>query len=130
MSHVTQRQVGRWGSSQMVGGPRWLRPVALIALLALTFVVAQTCQKSHIRLDKNQAIAKAEDQIDFIPERTQIRFLRQGLSSKPFWIVSLSTPGKTEGTFSELAVVRIDANTGKVESVRQQESARSRSQQP
>ena len=107
----------------MAGGPRWLRPVALVALLALTFVVAQTCQKSQTRLDKDQAIAKAEDQIDFTPQRTQIRFLRQGLSSKPFWVVSLSRPGKVEGTFSELAVVRIDANTGKVASVKQQESA-------
>ena len=126
MSHVPQRQVGRWGSSQMAGGPRWLRPVALIALLALTFVVAQTCQKSQTRVNKDQAIAKAEAQVDFTPEHTQIRFLRQGLNSKPFWIVSLSTPGKTEGTFSELAVVRIDANTGKVASVRQQGSATQR----
>ena len=47
--------------------------------------------------------------------RTQVRLLRQGLPSKPFWIVSLSGPGSVEGTFSSLAVVRIDANTGKVE---------------
>jgi hypothetical protein len=126
MTPVAQRQVGRWGSSQMTGGPRWLRPAGLIAVLALTFVVAQTCQKSQIRLDKNEAITKAEAQIDFTPKRTQIRFLRQGLNSKPFWIVSLSSPGKVEGTFSELAVVRIDANTGKVASVRQQGSARPR----
>jgi hypothetical protein len=123
VTHVPQRQVGRWGSSQMAGGPRWLRPVALVALLGLTFVVAQTCQKAQTRVDKDQAIARAKDQVDFTPQRTQIRFLRQGLNSKPFWIVSLSTPGKTEGTFSELAVVRIDANTGKVASVREQASA-------
>ena len=120
MSPVAQRQVGRWGNSQMVGGPRWLRPAALVAILALAFVVSQTCQKSQTRLDKDQAIAKAEDQIDFTPRRTQIRFLRQGLSSKPFWIVSLSVPGRTENTFSKLAVVRIDANTGEVKDVRVQ----------
>jgi hypothetical protein len=119
-----QRQVGRWGSSRMAGGPRWLRPAALLAVLALAYVAAQTCQKSQIRLDKNQAIAKADGQIDFTPRRTQIRLLRQGLNSKPFWIISLSRPGKFEGTFSELAVVRINANTGKVVSVRQQGHAR------
>ncbi len=43
--------------------------------------------------------------------------LRQGVPSKPFWIVSLSRRGKAPGTFSALAVVRINANTGKVESV-------------
>ena len=95
-------------------------------MLVLAFVAAQTCQKSSIRLDKNQAIAKAEEQVDFTPQRTQIRLLRQGVPSKPFWIVSLSRPGRVEGTFSELAVVRIDANTGKVASVRQQGSAEPR----
>jgi hypothetical protein len=117
---VGQRQVGRWGGSRMAGGPRWLRPAVLIAVLLVAFLVAQTCQKSQIRLDKNQAITKAEGQIDFTPRRVQIRLLRQGLNSKPFWIISLSNPGKVQGTFSELAVVRIDANTGKIASVRQQ----------
>ena len=55
--------------------------------------------------------------MDFTPKRTQVRFLRQGLDSKPYWIVSLSRPGKQRGTFSELAVVRVDANTGKVKDV-------------
>ena len=86
----------------------------IAGVLVLAFVVAQTCQKSSIRFNKSQAIAKAEAQVDFTPKREQIRFLRQGLNSKPYWIVSLSRPGKRRGTFSELAVVRIDANTGKV----------------
>jgi hypothetical protein len=90
----------------------------IFGVLALAFVAAQTCQKSSIRLNKDQAIAKAEDQVSFEPQREQVRLLRQGVPSKPFWIVSLSRPGKQPGTFSELAVVRIDANTGKVESVK------------
>ena len=123
MTPVARRQVGRWGSSRTTGGPRWLRPAVLLIVLVVAFVAAQTCQKSQIRLNKDQAIAKAQGQIDFTPRRTQIRLLRQGVNSKPFWIVSLSRPGTVEGTFSELAVVRIDANTGKVASVRQQGSA-------
>jgi hypothetical protein len=92
--------------------------VAVIAgVLVVAFVVAQTCQKSSVRFNKDQAIAKAEKQVDFTPKREQIRFLRQGLNSKPYWIVSLSRPGKRRGTFSELAVVHIDANTGKVTDV-------------
>ncbi len=92
----------------------------IAAVLVVAFVAAQTCQKSQIRLDKNQAIAKAEAAVDFTPERTQVRLLRQGLNSKPYWIVSLSRPGRTRGTFSALATVRINANTGKVETVNQQ----------
>ena len=92
----------------------------VVSVLLLAFVVAQTCQKSSIRLNKDQAIAKASQEVDFKPLRTQIRMLRQGITSEPFWVVSLSRPGKQPGTFSALAVVRINANTGKVETVKQQ----------
>ncbi len=50
----------------------------------------------------------AERQVNFEPERTQIRMLRQGLNSKPYWIVSLSVPGAREGTFRRLATVQIE----------------------
>jgi hypothetical protein len=86
-------------------------------------VVSQTCQKSQVRVTKETAIATATRQIDFNPTHTQIRLLRQGLNSKPFWIVSLSIPkpgAQTNQEFSELALVRIDANTGKVVSVQVQ----------
>jgi hypothetical protein len=96
-----------------------VRVAVIVGILAAAFVVAQTCQKSQIRVDKNQAIVTAKAQVNFTPKRTQIRLLRQGLNSKPYWIVSLSTPGKREGTFHNLIVVRIDANTGKVTDIRE-----------
>jgi hypothetical protein len=117
---TAQPEIGRWGTRLTGGGPTWLRVAVIAAVLALAFVASQTCQKSSIRLDKNQAIAKATEQVDFKPSRTQIRLLRQGITSEPFWVVSLSVPGQRDGTFRELAVVRINANTGKVETVKQQ----------
>jgi hypothetical protein len=95
-----------------------VRVAVIAAVLVVAFVAAQTCQKSSIRLDKNQAIAKAEAQVSFEPQRTQVRLLRQGITSKPYWIVSLSRPGKRPGTFSRLAVFRVNANTGKVQRAR------------
>jgi hypothetical protein len=86
-------------------------------VLAAAFVFAQTCQKDQVRVSKEQAIETARDQVSFEPERTQIRLLRQGINSKPFWIVSLSIPGEREDTFEQIAVVRVDANNGKVEDV-------------
>ena len=120
MTPTAQAEVGRWGTPLTARGPKWLRAGVIVGVLLLAFVVAQTCQKSSIRLNKDQAIAKAEQQVNFTPQRTQIRLLRQGVPSKPFWIVSLSRPGKAPDTFSSLAVIRIDANTGKVISVRVQ----------
>jgi hypothetical protein len=93
-------------------------------VLVAAFVFAQTCQKDQVRVSKEQAIATAREQVSFEPERTQIRFLRQGIGSKPFWIVSLSIPGEREDTFRQLAVVRVDANSGKVEDVERGRPAR------
>jgi hypothetical protein len=91
--------------------------VVIGLVLVAAFVFAQTCQKDQVRVSKEQAIQTARGQVSFDPERTQIRLLRQGINSKPFWIVSLSIPGEREDTFERLAVVRVDANSGKVEEV-------------
>jgi len=86
-------------------------------VLAAAFVFAQTCQKDQVRVSEEQAIAIAREQVSFTPERTQIRLLRQGIDSDPTWIVSLTIPGETDGTFERIALVRVDADTGKVEDV-------------
>ena len=119
MTQTAEAEAGHWGTRLTPEQPVWVRVAFLVAILVVAFVVAQTCQKSQIRFNKNQAIATAENQVDFKPQRTQVRLLRQGLDSKPYWIVSLSTPGEQKGTFHDLAVVRIDANTGKVASVKE-----------
>jgi hypothetical protein len=120
VSPAARAEVGRWGTPLTGGGPTWLRVGVIVAVLALAFVAAQTCQKSQIRVEKDQAIATAKERIAFTPERTQIRLLRQGITSKPYWIVSLSIPTERNDVFSKLALVKIDANTGRVESVKQQ----------
>jgi hypothetical protein len=96
------------------------RILVLIALVVLAAIVSRSCQQSQIRITKEQAIAIADRQIDFNPESTQIRLLRQGLNRKPFWFVSLSDPigsvTQPRG-FTRLVIVQIDANTGSVEDV-------------
>jgi hypothetical protein len=109
---ATLRAGGRAGPRR-----RWLPVIVLGSLILITFFASRSCQPSHIRLTKDQAIAKAEEQIEFDPTRVQVRLLRQGLGSHPFWIVSLSIPTKQTDVFKKLAVVRIDANTGKVTDV-------------
>jgi hypothetical protein len=60
--------------------------------------------------------------VDFEATRKQIRLLRQGIQSRPFWMVSLSVPSEDGETFEELAVVQINANTGKITKVEVQRS--------
>jgi hypothetical protein len=96
----------------------------VVGLAALTFVASRSCQQDQIRITKQQAIATAERQVQFDPTRVQVRMLRQGLNSRPNWVVSLSIPARgavtQEQEFKELALVRVDANTGKVVDVKVQ----------
>ena len=104
--------------------PVWLRVGLIVALLAVTFVAARSCQQSQVRISKDRAIATAEQRVAFRPTSVQVRLLRQGLTSRPFWVVSLSVPREgAPQVFDELAVVRVNANTGRVEEVRVQRDA-------
>jgi hypothetical protein len=101
---------------------RPLRPskrgvIAFLALLAVTAVAAQSCQQAQVRVSKEQAIATARGEAGFTPERTQVRLVRQGLQSHPFWAVSLSIPADSGDGYDRLTTVRVDANTGEVDAI-------------
>ena len=94
------------------------QPVVVEPRPGANYLNSVTCQKSQIRFDKDQAITRAEREVSFEPTRTQVRMLRQGIGSKPFWsCCSRSAPGRH---LLRAAVVRVDANTGKVEDARVQ----------
>src|SRR5262245_33326793 len=99
------------------------RVAVLIGVFVLALVVAKSCQQAQARISQDEAIALAKKQVDFVPDETQVRMVRQGLNRKPFWFVSLSDPiGSPTNPvgFTRLAVVKIDANKGTVESVDRQ----------
>jgi hypothetical protein len=98
----------------------WPRALVIALVLVAAFVVAKSCQQSQVRVTKERAIATAKREVDFTPRLTNVRLLRQGLSSKPFWFVNLSVPGRDADQPRRLSVVKIDANTGKVEDVDRQ----------
>jgi hypothetical protein len=91
--------------------------LVIVLVLGAAFVFAQTCQKDQVRVSEEQAIQTAREQVSFDPERAQVRLLRQGLDSKPYWIVSLTIPGEKPDTFRRIALVHVDANTGEVAKV-------------
>ena len=100
--------------------PTWQKVGLVVVLLVVTFVVARSCQQAQVRITSEQAVTTAERQIPFEPTRVQVRMLRQGVTSQPVWVVSLSVPrgGVNTKVFDELAVVRVNANNGKVLDVR------------
>jgi hypothetical protein len=91
--------------------------LAVLALLALTFVAAESCQQSQIRIPKERAIETARPEAGFEPQRTQVRLVRQGLNGHPFWAISFSVPAASGEGYARLTTVRVDAVNGRVESV-------------
>jgi hypothetical protein len=91
--------------------------LAVAALFCVTLVAAQSCQQSQIRLSKEQAMRTAAPRAGFTPERTQVRLVRQGLTGRPFWAVSMSVPAASGDGYAKLTTVRVDANTGEIAAV-------------
>ncbi len=69
------------------------------------------------RVSQERAIAIAKRQIDYRPDRVQIRLVKRGFQSRPFWAVSLSTLD-SNGQVDRASVVVVDARTGDVTEVR------------
>ena len=97
------------------------RPLGRVAILALVLVaallVARSCGKTETKVSQDEAIAIAKNAVDFEPNNVIIRFLKQGLQSKPFWAVSLSIK-HPDGTLDPVVVVVVDATTGEVTEIR------------
>jgi hypothetical protein len=86
----------------------------LLAVLAATgFLNAQR----DVEVTSEQAIDIASSQVDFEPEQTAVRLIRQGIGGAPVWAVSLSIPGAAGG-YDELTTVEVDARSGDVLNVR------------
>jgi hypothetical protein len=101
--------------------PTWPRVAVVAAVLVLAFIFSRSCADSEIEISQDEAMAIATGLVDFTPEDPQIRFLRQGIDRHPFWIVSLSTLSADEQTYDDLVVVRIDATSGDVVELRDQD---------
>lgn len=97
------------------------RPFGRLLILALVLVaallVARSCGKTATKVSQEQAIAIAEEQVDFVPNNVMVRLLKRGLNSREYWAVSLSIK-QPDGALADLTVVVVDGDTGKVTEIR------------
>jgi hypothetical protein len=98
------------------------RPLGKIALLlgvlAVALVVARGCAGAGSEIPKEDAIEIARREVDYEPDRTQVRLVRRGFQSRPFWAVSLSLLDE-RGNFERVTVVVVDARTRRIEEIRE-----------
>lgn len=88
--------------------------LAVGALLAVSFLFFRSC--SGIEITEEDAVATARAEIDFEPERTEARVLRQGIPTRPVWVVVFTVPDPEGGRndFLRHAAVWVDARTGEL----------------
>jgi hypothetical protein len=88
--------------------------IGAIVVLFVVWVSGQFRPDRGTTVTKEEAVELARGEVEFEPERTGVRFLRQGFRSDPVWLVSFTEPG------TDLVVaVRIDARDGSVIEVSQ-----------
>jgi Peptidase propeptide and YPEB domain len=89
----------------------------MVGLIAIGLVLVNVLGRGGPKISKKEAVAIARPHIDFKPQDYQIRFIRRGIPSHGFWVVSFYIR-KEGGGYKRVTVVLIDASTGKVTEVR------------
>jgi len=89
------------------------RIAALVVLLFAAFLATKSCARHENKISQEQAIAIARKQIDFTPDKVQIRYLPQGVPPVYYWAVSLYT--LKDGYPDRVQVVLVHATTGATE---------------
>jgi len=93
------------------------RPLFRIAFLVLVLLVAflatKSCARQENKISQDEAIAIARAQIDFEPDKVQIRYLPQGIPPVYYWAVSLYT--LKNGQPDRVQVVLVNVTTGEAQ---------------
>ena len=89
----------------------------MVGLLVAGLVLVNVANRGGPTVSKEEALEIARPRIDFKPNGYQIRFIRRGIPSHGFWVVSFYIR-KAEGGYARVTVVLIDATSGRVTEVR------------
>ncbi len=87
--------------------------IALAVALIGAFFVSRGCQRSQVRVTKDQAVAIGQRHIDFKPQGHRIAGIPRGVPPKRYWAVSYFIRNGTGG-FKRCTQVLLSANTGKL----------------
>ena len=93
--------------------------VVLVLALVGALLVSRGCQRTAVRINEAQAVAIGQRQLDFDPQGHTIRIVQRGVPPRRYWAVSYFIRNQTGG-YRKLTVLLIDANTGKVQVIRDQ----------
>jgi hypothetical protein len=89
----------------------------MAALLAIALFLSRGIGATDPDVSKGEAVKIARARVDFTPEGYNVRFIRQGIPPRPFWVVSYWIR-RPQGGYSRITLVLVDARTGRVAEVK------------
>jgi hypothetical protein len=89
------------------------RIAILVAVLLVAFAATKSCARQQNDVSQDEAVAIARKEIDFVPDRYQIRYLPQGVPPIYYWGVNFQTLDES-GNVIQTEVVLVNAKTGDV----------------
>ncbi len=103
------------GTARALRGRPLGRGLILVAVIVAAFVFSRGCQRSFVRITKDQAVGLGQRRIDFRPQGHTVRMVLRGVPPRRYWAVSYWIRSDRQGGgYRKITVVLIDANTGKV----------------
>jgi hypothetical protein len=89
----------------------------MLGLLVAGLLLVHFTSSGEKRISQDKALEIARPYADFRPTGFQIRFLRRGIPSHGYWLVSYYIR-KPAGGYKRITVVLVDATSGRVTEVR------------
>jgi hypothetical protein len=89
----------------------------MVALVVIALVLARVLDRGGAQISEERAVQVARPYAGFTPEGHNIRLVRRGIPSRPFWAISFWIKDTT-GDPTRVTVVLVDADTGDVTEVK------------
>ena len=91
-----------------------VRIAILIVVLLVAFGVTKSCARQQNDVSQDEAVAIARKEIDFEPDRYQIRYLPQGIPPVYYWAVNFQKLDEKDRVI-RVEVLLVNAATGAVQ---------------
>jgi hypothetical protein len=92
----------------------------MVALILLALLLTRVLGHGNAKVSEERAVEVARPYAGFTPEGHNIRLVRRGIPSRPFWAVSFWIKNDA-GDPTRVTVVLVNADTGDVTEVRRSE---------
>jgi hypothetical protein len=95
----------------------WPRVGFMVGLLAVGLVLTRVLGKTRPNVSEAKAVQIARPKVDFTPQGHNIRLVRRGIPSRPYWVISFWSR-KSTGGYKRITVVLVDSSSGRIVEVR------------